>query len=113
MSTRIAGRDHDNRGSARTPEAEAMRGRQREGIRLAVASGPIGMSDTPSPNAELEPRNFRSRAQRGSGLTLMLRHLITSGWLVVIPEPAFAVRSTSRWLSPWICRPMKPRACVL
>ena len=46
-----------------------------------------------------------------SGRILMLRHLITSGWLVLIPASGLA--STSRWLRPWICRPMNPRGCVL
>ena len=49
----------------------------------------------------------------GSGRILMLLHLMINGCDVVMPEPALAGRFTSRSLSPWICRPMNPRACVL
>ena len=41
------------------------------------------------------------------GRILMLRHLMASGWLTLMPAPGLA--STSRWLRPWTCRPMNPR----
>ena len=49
----------------------------------------------------------------GNVRILMLRHLMINGCDVVMPEPALAGKFTSRSLSPWICKPMNPRACVL